>query len=577
MASFGSMTFPPLGSSQQTKLDPDRESFQPNGNYGILQFDPSKCDSPPIFNEQLTIEAMQKVGVDANDLVKLSPSEMKKIPGNERTQMQIINEIEKRRLDTIDQIKEARQQLIIEQQKKEDFNKKYKMKPPLKSADEKDYERIQRIQKREIEKIIATEFLKQESKEMENERLKRMQNSMRLMEEKNRQKHLEEEKKRKEREEKIIQRNKEKELEYQQQKLKQKEWEEKRKLYEIEQERIRKENALKNEKIKEEKMRKLTEERQRKEKEEKMRLETKQMEELERDKKRIQQKNEELEAIKKQHQLMIEKQMERIAALHQREKEERKRKILKMKEDEKNVEQRMMEYQKKKAEELEETKRKNEEKLQRTRENAKKIEEEDLQRKAAVQLRYVKAKNIYNQINAYKHTRLLALKLESEQRNKEINEKKKKSEEIVQQKIQQISNRMQEKEAKFIELKKKEEEELQNRAALNWLKQRFGEENAKRAQRREQYEKEKTVRELEEKSRAVDNIQMQIKLEHQSRILHSQKIQQQKQKLLNEFNNNIKDGEINLEELAEKYGVNLSEIQKKYSRLRRRETFLTTV
>lgn len=49
--------------------------------------------------------------------------------------LQIIEEIEKKRLNTIKQIKDARKELIAEKQKKEDFNKKYRSNKPIEEED----------------------------------------------------------------------------------------------------------------------------------------------------------------------------------------------------------------------------------------------------------------------------------------------------------------------------------------------------------------------------------------------------------------------------------------------------------
>ena len=224
--------------------------------YGIMEFH-IETYKTPVFKEELTIEAMDKVGVTPEDLVKLSPDQMKNIPGNSQTKARIINEIEKKRLNIINQIKIARKELIEEKEKKEHFDKKYRTKNlDIFAEDKKNLDRIQKAQKREIERLIAAEYIQMETKEEDLQRQKRLEAMSKEQEEKNKQKHEEEVKKRKIREEKVINRIKEKEEEIE--KIKEKQRED-----EIQQANERKKEYQRQEQLKEIRLKKLKEDRER--------------------------------------------------------------------------------------------------------------------------------------------------------------------------------------------------------------------------------------------------------------------------------------------------------------------------
>lgn len=128
------------------------------------------------------------------------------------------------------------------------------------------------------------------------------------------------------------------------------------------------------------------------------------------------------------------------------------------------------------------------------------------------------------------------------------------------------------KEEKFKILKLKEEEELQNKAALIWLKQKFGEENAKRLQRKEEYEKEKVLKKFEEKNKMVDQLIYQNKIDQQKRFYLSYQAQQKRRELSEEFSKTValrkstNDDEKSIYMLAKKFNVDMEEIKKKYSK-----------
>lgn len=547
--------------------------------YGIMEFNIDTYKAP-VFKEELTIEAMKKVGVTPEDLVKLSNNDIKMIPGNNETKAQIVNEIEKKRLNIINQVKIARKELINEQEKKKNFDQKYRIKKVEDvSTDQKDIEKYQRVQKREIERLIAVEFIEMEAKEAETYRQARLKEMMKEQEEKAKQKHEEEAKKRKIREDKVFNRLKEKEEELEKLKEKQLEEEKRRKEIEIQQANERKKEYQKQEQLKEIRLQKLKEEREKKEIENQKKIEEQIKEQKIKEELRLKQKQEEINSLREQHQKLLKKQMERAASAQKREKEELEAKYLKIQEDQRLTEKRMNEYRKKQQMELLTMKQRNNERILRSKQLAKKIEQDDLQKKETIQIKLVKAHERYVKLTADRQKKIEEARAENNEKVLKMIERKKKSEELFQKKVTSLNEKMKLKEEKFKSLKLKEEEELQNKAALTWLKQKFGEENAKRIQRKEEYEKEKALRNMEERNKVVDQLIYQSKIDRQRKFLLSFQAQQKRRELSEEFSKTVAlrkstaDDEKSIYQLAKKYNVDMEEIKKKYSRKKAKTSF----
>ncbi|KAK8891553.1 hypothetical protein M9Y10_028766 [Tritrichomonas musculus] len=90
----------------------------------IIDLDPQKIISIPKINEQESCLAMLRLGVEPEDLVKLSKDSISKIPGTPEMQNKVAAELEKRRVDTIENIKEERQKIINEQNTNHDNDDK---------------------------------------------------------------------------------------------------------------------------------------------------------------------------------------------------------------------------------------------------------------------------------------------------------------------------------------------------------------------------------------------------------------------------------------------------------------------
>lgn len=83
------------------------------GTFGsILDVDPTQITSEPKFTEAATNRALKKLGLVPKDLVKMSRYDMAKVPGSDDVRRHIINELEERRLATIKSVIEARKEFL---------------------------------------------------------------------------------------------------------------------------------------------------------------------------------------------------------------------------------------------------------------------------------------------------------------------------------------------------------------------------------------------------------------------------------------------------------------------------------
>ena len=83
---------PPLETNKSQPIpviisDELNQSFS-NNDFGILQFNPDFCQEPPKFTEPFTIDAMQRLGITPEELMKLTDEEKEKIPGDEKVKNQ---------------------------------------------------------------------------------------------------------------------------------------------------------------------------------------------------------------------------------------------------------------------------------------------------------------------------------------------------------------------------------------------------------------------------------------------------------------------------------------------------------
>jgi hypothetical protein len=88
--------------------DPMTDTHGGPPEFGILNFRPTAVTSPPEFTEQATIDAMRNLQVLPSDLVPHDPPEVDDVV----RRLHLTMELERRRYETINQIKIERNRLL---------------------------------------------------------------------------------------------------------------------------------------------------------------------------------------------------------------------------------------------------------------------------------------------------------------------------------------------------------------------------------------------------------------------------------------------------------------------------------
>ena len=491
----------------------------------------------------------------------------KSIPGDEKVRQQIINEFERRRIDAIEQIKEKREELLIQTQRQNQFDLKYRSarRPLTATLVEQEFSKIKRAQKKEIERIIAAELVRRESILKETKRQQTIEQNLKLQAETKQKKYEEEQQKRQQREQKVQERYKLREMEIAEQQKQLIEKEERRRQREIERDKIRKAEFARQSQLKEMKLKKFHDDRILAEQIEQKKRDERSVLLKQRELRLMKQKEDELAQLKEHNRALMEKAVERLNLTHKREKEEIERKTAKMIENENNVQKRLDQQKKQKMLSLIETRKKNEERLQRSLLLTKKLEEEDMKKKEKLQIRNDQAVERYHQIVKDREKKAELARLDNEEKTMKMFEKKRKADQLEQQKLIQFEEKMAIKAAKFEEVKKMQEQELKNKNAFQWMKQKIGEENNGRLQRRIEYENHLATQLLNKKMSVVERIQQDRQDEIRLVAMKSSQLQRKKDLILEEVRKMTnKNGELNIEMLAAKFDIDIEEVRKKY-------------
>lgn len=560
---------PPLETnhSQPIPVMISDENNSSSNEFGILQYNPDLDNDPPKFTEFFTLDAMQRLGITPEELVKLTDEEKQKIPGDEKVKKQIINEFERRRIDAIEQIKEKREELLIQTQRQAQFDLKYRSarRPSTAALVEQEFSKIKRAQKKEIERIIAAELIRRENVAKELKRQQMIEENLKLQTEAKQKKIEEELQKRQQREQKVQERFKTKELEIAEQQKQQIIKEERRQQREQERNKLRKAEFERQSQLKEMKLKKFRDDRIIAEQIEQKKREERSNYLKQREILRMKQKEDELAQLKEHNRALMEKAVERLNLTHKREKEEIERKTAKMIEIENNVQKRLELQKKKKALSLIETRKKNEERYQRSLQLTKKIEEEDMKKKEKLQIKNDQAVERYHQIIKEREKKAEQARLDTEEKTLKMFEKKRKADQIEQQKVELFEKKMADKAAKFEEMKKLQQQELKNKNAIQWMKQKIGEENNCRLQRRTDYENHLSTQLLNKKMKVVERIQQDRQDEIRIVALKSSQLQRKKDLIMEEVRRMTnKNGELDIELLAAKFDIDIEEVKQKY-------------
>jgi hypothetical protein len=523
----------------------------------ILNFDPLTCVAPPEFTDALTVQAMLQTGIAPEDLVRLPKEYIRKIPGKPAMRERIVKELEDRRLEAVSIIKSAREELVKQQKQKEAFARKYKF-PDSSAAGDRELRRQERMQQREVELLIAAELRRQMDREQEIERQRHLEEIIQQQEALRKKALAEEAAKRKEREAKVIARLAQLEVEYEEAKRKAEEHEERRKKAKEEQQQKLRADALKLEKEKDKRRAKLLELQQQKEIEMVQRKEEVEIELQKRAAERLKAKEDEFRRAKELHETLMKKQRERVAESHRKEEEAVEQRVAKFEENERLVLQRVAESQRKRDEAMLQMKKRNEAKVVRARTMIDKIFQDDLEKKQAIGVKTTEAAARLQIMITEKNRRIAAARKGEGEKAAQALERKTRSEEIFAQRLGNTIQKQEATESRLADLKKKSEDDSLQRAADSWLKVHISEDNAKRLARREEYERQQTLKKMEDQASHVAALTDQKREEEAKRKKKSAALAEQKKKLLAEFQARMEGkGEPNIEGLAREFGIDV--------------------
>ena len=539
---------------------------EPQPEYGILHFNPKNCKKPPIFKESLTIEAMRKVGITPDELVELNQYEKYKIPGDFNVKHQIIAELEKRRLDAVEQIKKAREELI------EDIQRKNKLSSLFQPIEKKtvlnvsnEFDKSLRGQRCELERLIATEIIKQETRIKEQEREQRMSQMIQEREEIKKKKTENEKRIRLEKEEMFKERDRSREQELLEMLEKQKADDERRRLLSIKKDKIRKEEYEKQNAEREAKLKRFQDEMLRKEQENRKLWEEKDLLMKQREENFRKKKEGEWQKLKEKNWKLNQIQHERLIRTQTQQKLELEKKVLKLNEREENLQKRLKLQRKEKARALSEIRMKNEERYSRSMRIKMQNELENMKKKDVILIKSEKVNEKNQRMAKEREKRIEQSRLENAQRNLMGIEKKRINDELKQQKLMEWENNMAEKEVKFNEYKQKQEQDLINKNAFVWLRNRINEENARRLQRQREYEAEINLTDLDRRMQNAERVQKEKFSSLELMPIKEVELERRKHELMEEIEKLKGKGEdFDYKLIASKFGIDIEEVKRKF-------------
>ena len=539
---------------------------EPQPEYGILHFNPKNCKKPPIFKESLTIEAMRKVGITPDELVELNQYEKYKIPGDFNVKNQIIAELEKRRLDAVEQIKKAREELI------EDIQRKNKLSSLFQPIEKKtvlnvsnEFDKSLRGQRCELKRLIATEIIKQETRIKEQEREQRMSQMIQEREEIKKKKTENEKRIRLEKEEMFKERDRSREQELLEMLEKQKADDERRRLLSIKKDKIRKEEYEKQNAEREAKLKRFQDEMLRKEQENRKLWEEKDLLMKQREENFRKKKEGEWQKLKEKNWKLNQIQHERLIRTQTQQKLELEKKVLKLNEREENLQKRLKLQRKEKARALSEIRMKNEERYSRSMRIKMQNELENMKKKEVILIKSEKVNEKNQRMAKEREKRIEQSRLENAQRNLMGIEKKRINDELKQQKLMEWENNMAKKEVKFNEYKQKQERDLINKNAFVWLRNRINEENARRLQRQREYEAEINLTDLDRRIQNAERVQKEKFSSLELMPIKEVELERRKHELMEEIEKLKGKGEdFDYKLIASKFGIDIEEVKRKF-------------
>jgi hypothetical protein len=311
----------------------------------------------------------------------------------------------------------------------------------------------------------------------------------------------------------------------------------------------RREDFARAEQEREERKRKLSQDRQKKAEEAMRRQEAYEAELQKQEMARSRTRDEELKQRRSEYQKLVDTQQERAEEARKRDQAATEEKMSRFEESEKQLQQRIADCRRKREESLLSIRQRNEERLRRSQSAMQKMAKQDLVRRQEYERKSAKTlERLTSLISERQHG--------SSQKTEADRSRQVRSNELLEQRRMQELQKLAEQDTRVAELRKKAEQESQLRAAEQWLRVRIGEDNARRIERRAEWEWEQTLRKMEDKAAFAQQVSEQRRLEAESTRMRAHNAEVKKRKLAEEFASLMSSGGTpDFQKLAEKFGL----------------------
>lgn len=495
------------------------------GYHSIVDIDPNSITSPPNFKELETKRAMMALGILPEDLVKLSKHDISKIPGTQEIKDKITAELEQRRLETIKNVIEERNKLMNEK----NITRKSNVITTNVNNSTEEMKRFEKLKQKQIKLLISEQMKRKqiiqtetslqqrlEEQKLEKERqiqLKKLQDAEKAQQQLERAKKIEQEKEEKAKEVLIKQQQEEEKRMMQQQEMQAKTEEERKAAAEKRKQKMEAIRDAQRAHEEEELLKAINALQQ---------TESKQLAVIKR-------REQQIEALREKQRQNEFRYQKKIEALMNKDADEKQRNLEAIeKRQQQAAEKAAMEQAAKEAEILARKKRE-QEKLQliRSRYNSGESNKEKLERE--MKERQLRIEENLRALSCQRKQRIQASKVNLEKRSLSALNAKKEKEEMFARRAAATLKRQEDAANRALIVRQTRGNQIQERAAQEYLKQKLGEDNAKRMNRVQQYQRmaqaEKTKQkfvDLEEQKR-----QRQIEL---TRMKKQIQVQQNKEK-----------------------------------------------
>jgi hypothetical protein len=268
---------------------------------------------------------------------------------------------------------------------------------------------------------------------------------------------------------------------------------------------------------------------------------------------RLEAKAKELRRRRIESQKLFEKQRERMNSSKQRELAADEEKLTKFQEGERLMQQRIAACQRKRDETITHLRRRNDEKVNRSKSVILKIEQDDLVRRQEIEKRNVQTVERLEQLIVERRRKSELAKKEGKSR---AEERRTRRQEMEDERLDGDKQKVAGTQTRLEEVRRCAEGDARDRAADAWLRMRINEDNARRLERRAEWERELTLKKMEEKAEAVERMNQTKQADAAARKKRSEAVAAKRKKLISEFARAVDVGDdIDLEQLAKQFGL----------------------